>query len=195
MPKTYAELRDRHHLGPDAYDPRDNVLAGVDYQREMLDRYGSPGFLAACNAGPLRYDQHMAAGRTLPAAPRPNVAMPSPMISGRKLEDRAVASFDVVAWDRAALSATHSARSPVVGLSTPRVRAVRSPGVRSMVDLMVLSMHSKGLFARLASRGQRRPDGVLLGGEGRQMRIRRLGRARRRVSIAAAETRVSERPR
>ena len=67
MPKTYAELRARHRLGPDAYDPRDNILAGAAYLREMLDRYGSPGFLAAYNAGPLRYDQHLATGRPLPA--------------------------------------------------------------------------------------------------------------------------------
>ena len=54
MPKTYAGLRARHHLGPDAYNPRDNILAGAAYLREMLDRYGSSGFLAACNAGPAR---------------------------------------------------------------------------------------------------------------------------------------------
>ena len=44
MPKTYAELRARHQLGADAYNPRDNILAGAAYLREMLDRYGSPDF-------------------------------------------------------------------------------------------------------------------------------------------------------
>jgi soluble lytic murein transglycosylase-like protein len=29
MPKTYAGLRARHHLGADAYNPRDNILAGA----------------------------------------------------------------------------------------------------------------------------------------------------------------------
>jgi hypothetical protein len=70
MPRTYAGLRARHHLGPDAYNPRDNILAGAAYLREMFDRYGAPGFLAAYNAGPTRYDEHLATGGPLPR-PRP----------------------------------------------------------------------------------------------------------------------------
>jgi Transglycosylase SLT domain len=31
MPKTYTGLRARHHFGPDAYNPRDNILAGAAY--------------------------------------------------------------------------------------------------------------------------------------------------------------------
>jgi soluble lytic murein transglycosylase-like protein len=57
MPETWAELRVRHRLGRDPYDPRDNILAGAAYLREMYDRYGSPGFLAAYNAGPGRYEE------------------------------------------------------------------------------------------------------------------------------------------
>ena len=74
------------------------------------------------------------------------------MIGGRRFENRTVASFDVVAWARAALFATHSAHSPVAELSSARVRAVHSPGVRRTVDLTALSPHSEGLFVRLASR-------------------------------------------
>jgi soluble lytic murein transglycosylase-like protein len=54
MPATWADLRIRHRLGSNPYDPRDNILAGAAYLREMHDRYGSPGFLAAYNAGPGR---------------------------------------------------------------------------------------------------------------------------------------------
>jgi len=54
MPATWADLRARHGLGRDPYDPRDNILAGTAYLRELHDRYGSPGFLAAYNAGPGR---------------------------------------------------------------------------------------------------------------------------------------------
>jgi Transglycosylase SLT domain len=42
MPRTYAGLRARHHLGPDAYNPRDNILAGAAYLREMFDRMVRP---------------------------------------------------------------------------------------------------------------------------------------------------------
>jgi hypothetical protein len=56
MPRTYIALRARHHLGADPFNPHDNILAGSAYLREMYDRYGSPGFLAAYNAGPQRYE-------------------------------------------------------------------------------------------------------------------------------------------
>lgn len=52
MPKTWTALRSRHRLGPDPYDPRDNILAGAAYLRELHDRYGEHGLLAAYNAGP-----------------------------------------------------------------------------------------------------------------------------------------------
>jgi soluble lytic murein transglycosylase-like protein len=81
MPKTYAELRTRHGLGPDPFDPRDNILAGAAYLREMHDRYGSPGFLAAYNAGPARYEAYLA-GRALPAETRAYVAALAPQIGG-----------------------------------------------------------------------------------------------------------------
>jgi soluble lytic murein transglycosylase-like protein len=47
MPDTYRELRARHHLGFDPFDPHDNILAGVAYMREMYNIYGASGFLAA----------------------------------------------------------------------------------------------------------------------------------------------------
>ena len=67
MPDTWAELRRRYGLGTDPYDPHDNITAGAAYLREMHDRYGEPGFLAAYNAGPDRYEEHLATGRPLPS--------------------------------------------------------------------------------------------------------------------------------
>jgi soluble lytic murein transglycosylase-like protein len=66
MPETYLELARRYRLGPDPFNPHDNILAGTAYLREMRDRFGSPGFLAAYNAGPRRYEQHLSTGRPLP---------------------------------------------------------------------------------------------------------------------------------
>src|SRR5579872_805748 len=65
MPKTWTELRARHGLGADPFDPRDNILAGAAYIRELHDRYGAPGFFAAYNAGPGRYERHLATERPL----------------------------------------------------------------------------------------------------------------------------------
>ncbi|WP_409998976.1 lytic transglycosylase domain-containing protein [Bradyrhizobium sp. SZCCHNRI2007] len=73
MPATWAELRERYNLGNDPYDPHDNILAGTAYLRELLDRYGSPGVFAAYNAGPSRYEEHLA-GDSLPDETRAYVA-------------------------------------------------------------------------------------------------------------------------
>ncbi|WP_439396782.1 lytic transglycosylase domain-containing protein [Bradyrhizobium sp. PMVTL-01] len=73
MPATWAELRERFNLGNDPYDPHDNILAGTAYLRELLDRYGSPGVFAAYNAGPSRYEEHLASG-FLPEETRAYVA-------------------------------------------------------------------------------------------------------------------------
>jgi hypothetical protein len=66
MPATYEELRFKHALGPDPFNPGDNILAGAAYLSEMFERYGEGGFLAAYNAGPHRYEDYLH-GRPLPA--------------------------------------------------------------------------------------------------------------------------------
>lgn len=80
MPATWGELRGQLDLGTDPFDPRDNVLAGTAYLRMMHDRFGSPGFLAAYNAGPQRYAAHLADGRPLPRETRLYVASLLPQI-------------------------------------------------------------------------------------------------------------------
>jgi len=92
MPATYAELAQRHDLGPDPYHPRDNILAGTAYLREMYDRFGNPAFLAAYNAGPGTLDQYLAGRRGLPDETRRYVAMIAPRIAGIHPENRAAPS-------------------------------------------------------------------------------------------------------
>ena len=59
MPGTWGELRVRLRLGPDPFDPHDNVLAGAAYLRAMFDRFGRSGAFAAYHAGPERYAQFL----------------------------------------------------------------------------------------------------------------------------------------
>lgn len=80
MPGTWANLTARHGLGGNAYDPRANIMAGTAYLRDMHDRYGSPGFLAAYNAGPGRYEQYLRGARGLPTETQNYVAKLAPMI-------------------------------------------------------------------------------------------------------------------
>ena len=102
MPATYSALRSRYGFGPDAYNPRDNILAGAAYLREIYDRYGSPGFLAAYNAGPGRYEDSLT-GRRLPVETRAYLARLSPAIGG--VVGHTDALPDPFAWTRAALFA------------------------------------------------------------------------------------------
>lgn len=70
MPKTYEDMRRRHGLGADPQDPRDNILAGTAYLREMWSCFGVPGAFAAYHAGPARLTEHLASGRPLPSETR-----------------------------------------------------------------------------------------------------------------------------
>jgi len=98
MPPTWAELRARLGLGDDPFDVRDNVVAGAVYLREMFDRFGPSGFLAAYNAGPGRYAAAAAEPARLPSETLAYVAGLAPALGApaagdrRDIEDRARAS-------------------------------------------------------------------------------------------------------
>jgi hypothetical protein len=70
MPETYKEMRAQYGLGKNAYNPRDNVLAGAAYLRFLYKRYGYPAMFAAYNDGPGNLEDHLYRGRALPAETR-----------------------------------------------------------------------------------------------------------------------------
>ena len=107
MPGTWAGLRTRHRLGSDPFDPRDNIMAGAAYLRAMHDRYGNvTAMLAAYNAGPGRYDEHLSRGRPLPAETRAYLAQLASITGGSDDTQLAAAPpTDPFAWRRAALFA------------------------------------------------------------------------------------------
>ncbi len=82
MPETYDEMRGRYGLADDAFDPHNNILAGAAYLREMYDAFGSPGFLAAYNAGPARLEDYLTHNRPLPDETRRYVYMIGSRIGG-----------------------------------------------------------------------------------------------------------------
>lgn len=103
MPETWTELRVRYRLGEDPYDPHDNIVAGAAYIRELFDRYGSPEWIAAYNAGPGRYEEALK-GRPLPPETRAYVAALAPIISGSETTGAVmIASADPLSWTRAPL--------------------------------------------------------------------------------------------
>ena len=131
MPETWAGLRSRYGLGADPFDPHDNILAGAAYLRELHDRYGAPGFLAAYNAGPGRYEDHLATGRPLPAETRAYVAALAPLLRD----------------DGSAAGATSSPRSSDSWTSSPlfpvRANDASSAGRTSSGDARQTSIHGK----------------------------------------------------
>lgn len=80
MPDTWAGLRRRHSLGTNPYHPRDNILAGAAYMRELYNQFGAPDFLAAYNLGPVRFARDVRAKRTLPRETRHYLHKLSPVV-------------------------------------------------------------------------------------------------------------------
>jgi hypothetical protein len=119
MPRTFDILRSRYGLGPDPYEPHSNILAGTAYIREMYDRYGAPGFLAAYDAGPNRVDAYLSDGSPLPdetinylssVGPRlgNDIAMTGPLAAvagGRATETARASAGKELASDDASLRA------------------------------------------------------------------------------------------
>jgi soluble lytic murein transglycosylase-like protein len=145
MPKTWTELRARYGLGADPYDPHDNILAGAAYIRELHDRYGAPGFLAAYNAGPGRYERRLTTGRPLPDETQAYVAALAPMITHARTNVQLAAVARSLAWANSSLFASRSAGISDRSSATD-MRQNRSSRAHGVVDLSALVPHSGNLF-------------------------------------------------
>jgi hypothetical protein len=112
MPATWDELRVHHGLGVDPFDPRDNILAGAAYLRQLHDRYGSiRAMLAAYNAGPARYEASLA-GTLLPPETRTYIAALAPIIDKESAAgDTGLVRPMAQSWREAPLFAGPPARS------------------------------------------------------------------------------------
>jgi soluble lytic murein transglycosylase-like protein len=151
MPKTWTELRARYGLGADPFDPHDNILAGAAYIRELYDRYGAPGFLAAYNAGPGRYERHLASGRPLPDETQAYVATLAPMINRAGTNVRIGAVARSFAWAGSSLFAPRTGGISSNGSSSTDMRQNRSSRAHGVVDLSALVPHSGNLFVHRSS--------------------------------------------
>jgi hypothetical protein len=109
-PETYQEMANRYGLGSDPFNPYDNIMAGTAYIHEMYQVYGSPGFLAAYNAGPGRLDHYMDYHQPLPHETVNYVAMIAPQIQGYYPQNRSEA-------DQLALNTLPASKAP--GLLPP----------------------------------------------------------------------------
>jgi hypothetical protein len=156
MPATWAGLRVQHGLGRDPYDPRDNIFAGTAYLGELHDRYGSPGFLAAYNAGPGRYEASLN-GRPLPAETRAYVALLAPVIDGSgDTNPTVVAAIDRSAWTRAPLFIVQSWRTSEAASVSAARPADDTAAATTVRDISAIVPQSNGLFVARDSSGEPR---------------------------------------
>jgi hypothetical protein len=153
MPDTWAELRARYRLGRNPYDPRDNILAGTAYLREMFDRYGNVGAMfAAYNAGPGRYDEYLWTGRPLPAETRAYVSAILPLIGvGDSVERVMIAAADPNAWTRAPLFVSRSTDAQPAESMQPDRRSADTHATLSVRDASAIEPRSDGLFMARAN--------------------------------------------
>lgn len=155
MPETWTELRSRYSFGADPFDAHDNILAGAAYLRELHDRYGAAGFLAAYNAGPARYEDHVSTGRPLPDETRAYVALLGPTIAGDQVDSAAVVTVATRSWTDVPLFVEHAGSKGAADRPASGVRVGSGSTDAAVYDSTALAPQSAGLFVRIAKRDAR----------------------------------------
>jgi soluble lytic murein transglycosylase-like protein len=155
MPDTWSELRSRYALGADPYDAHDNIMAGAAYLREMHDRYGERGFLAAYNAGPSRYEDHLATGRPLPSETLLYMAAVASLVGVRVEEGGEVATASAASWTAAPLFVRRLAAGSLQSRPTSSVQMPKGLVGVTVQDRAELPPLSDGLFAKPSARDRR----------------------------------------
>jgi hypothetical protein len=159
MPATWTKLRLIHGLGADPYDPHDNIIAGAAYIRALYDRYGSPGWIAAYNAGPGRYEAWLK-GRPLPSETIAYVATVAPNLADDDMIPHArLAIAQSIAWTQSALFITQQdhAGGTTDASSVPTARTTTdAPRTLSTRTTFAIAPRSTGLFVARPGQGGKR---------------------------------------
>jgi soluble lytic murein transglycosylase-like protein len=154
MPETWSDLRRRYHLGTDPYDAHDNIIAGAAYLRELHDRYGAAGFFAAYNAGPARWEDHLATGKPLKFETRAYLARLAPIAGVYAMDDAVLLALSARSWTRASLFPLPATGSANDHQTTSDLQRSHSTNSRSARDWTDIAPASNGLFVVLMSARQ-----------------------------------------
>jgi Transglycosylase SLT domain len=165
MPATWGSLTARYALGADVHDPRANMIGGALYLREMVDRYGLQGGLAAYNAGPGRYEAWRDGRRNLPRETVNYVAQIAPVSGGMTAPLRPLFAATIApSWKQSSIFVSFtSATSTATDIPTTNdVTKAILPGLRlsfeppsqatstqTQPDLASSAPSKSGLFANI----------------------------------------------
>jgi hypothetical protein len=155
MPDTWSGLRSRYGLGPNPFDPHDNIVAGAAYLRELHDRYGTAGFLAAYNAGPGRYEDHLTSGRPLPLETQAYVAAVAPLLREDGSAPGNLITAIIRTWTSSPLFPVRANDVSSAGRASSDDLRKRRSVTRPATDWTGLAPQTEGLFAPLSVREPR----------------------------------------
>jgi hypothetical protein len=122
----------------------------------MYDLYGSPGFLAAYNAGPGRYEDYRNRGRPLPPETVAYVADLLPLPGdGTAHEPVLTVASDSPSWTQAPIFVMRSASVGHADHSASKSPSNDTPAVLPVRDLSGIAPQSAGLFVRISATGSK----------------------------------------
>lgn len=152
MPETWQMLRHQYNLGSDPYAPRDNILAGAGYLRDLYQLYGDHGVFAAYNAGPGRYEDYLRGRRLLPAETIEYIAK----VNRWTFSEAPPSDFNFKNDPSLASHTDLFIRASFVRSDDPdehdKERSTRQEIDQKVVDVSAITPSSSGLFVKVAGR-------------------------------------------
>jgi hypothetical protein len=153
MPQTYATMRALYGLGPDPFDPNDNLMAGTATLHLLYKTYGYPMLFAAYNDGPAMLAAHDRAGQPWPAETVNYVAGITAILSGGAPGRAGGATVKLTRPDGTAVAidaaAVMSVRAALPGEYAPGVQTVIAvqrmrQGVRENLAVVRATLRAHG---------------------------------------------------
>lgn len=151
MPATYREMRAQYGLGPDPFDPHDNVFASAAYLRWLRGKYGYPTMFAAYNDGPGNLEERLKTGGLLPRETQLYLVNVTGSVEGLKGAARGTAQFTRPNGSPILIDASQvtKVRAPLPDEYAPSVQSVITvgkvrQGVREDLAKVVATIRARG---------------------------------------------------
>jgi hypothetical protein len=154
MPDTWADLAQRYRLGGGPTSPHDNIIGGTAYLRELYDRFGATGFLAAYSAGPARYQRYLANGLPLADETRRYLGQLATALPDLPRDPLLTARSQSMDWRSADLFAVQPIPLAPVDLVASATPSSRTPSDPQPGLVSRLTPQAVGLFATISTQSE-----------------------------------------